>query len=814
MANPDPQECAVGSIDDLVQLATQGKNPETRQVLLRAYAFAAEKHAGQTRTSGEPYIQHPLAVAGSLACLKLDAETLAAALLHDVMEDCGVTREEMTTLFGPKITELVDAVTKLSKREALPMREGAEEDPRLEEARERDMKRRKSHEAESLRKMFLGLAKDVRVVLIKLADRLHNMQTLDALRPEKRRRIARETLDVFAPLANRLGMWDWKQQLEELGFKYAEEQTYKDIQARLEEDASARKASIDRLLNKLRSALEERDINNVEVYGRAKSIYSIWRKMERKHATFDQIWDLRAMRVIIDDHELDEAIHAANADDLSAEAREALQRDVQKRRDQAEMQCYNVLFVVHKLWNPIAQEFNDYISRPKGNHYQSLHTAVHTESGEAVEVQIRTRGMHRAAEYGVAAHWLYKESGGITAEYQRHIDAYRADLEALNTAEDDAEIFVSAAVAESKSDDSIYCFTPLGKLIELPRGATVLDFAFHVHTNLGYRCRGGIINGKQRGITQVLENDDQVQILEHPSPQPSRDWLYHSEKYVKTESAKAKIKLYFKRLDRPQNIVGGREAIEREISKLTVGTDFGMADVLKLYAVEPNNQDRADDFLANVGWGAISLQGISSRIMVEIQRRDRKREEAAQGSITVAERMRKTLLREHRQRQQPRKRGFVLEGTLDIYGEPAQCCNPLPGEDVIGFVTNGIGIKVHRRSCSNMANADPNRIYRMEYVGDNNEVFPVELMVRAVDQPGLLQECSGVLADGDVNILDVGIVNRNARTGETNLWFKVELRNATEVVGIISRLERVRNVIDARRVANVKPVRARRSASA
>ena len=815
----DPATREVRDIHELMQLVAPRSDADAQRLILRAYEYAEEKHRGVTRTSGQPYITHPLAVAGSLATLRLDAPTIASALLHDVIEDCNVTLDQMRAEFGAEITQLVDAVTKLSKREGLQRELAQARDPSLtDEANSLAFKT--NREAESLRKMFLGITKDVRVVLIKLADRLHNMRTISALKPEKRARIARETLEIFAPLANRLGMWDWKQQLEEMGFRWSKEDVYNDLANRLEEGAAERDATVARQIAQLRAELAERGITNVNITGRAKQIYSIWRKMQRKKCTFDQIMDLRAMRVIVEDDEIDltHATDEASATEplgiltdapVANEAHELVEggtaesetREGQRRRDIAAMQCYNVLYVVHNMWTPIAAEFDDYIAKPKDNHYRSLHTAVIADDGKSLEVQIRTRSMHRAAEFGVAAHWLYKESALLTREYQRYLDAWREDLRSISSAEDDASEFVSAAVRESALDDNIYCFTPKGKLIELPRGATVLDFAFHVHTDLGYKCRGAYVNGHYQPIAYKLKNDDQVDVVTRNDSTPVRDWFYRTEEYVVTASAKAKIKIYFKRLDRAANIVDGRDLIDRELKRMGAESELKFEDVLKLYKVEVKSSEKVDDFVASVGAGTVTVRSVSSRILEELNRREREKEKQSTVGYFPQLLRRRPATNEHG----PQKAGFFLRGSYDIPAQPAPCCTPLPGDDVIGYVTVGQGVKAHRSDCKNIASLDSNRMIGVDYIGEMTETYPIQFLVSAVDRPGLLNELTGVLSDSNINIIACNILNRNQKLGETNIWFKVELRNANEAVNTMSKLQRVRNVFDVKRVTSAKP---------
>lgn len=751
----------------------------------RAYTVAEQAHGDQRRTSGEAYITHPLKVAAKLACLNMDAATVAAALMHDVIEDTGVTKDALQAEFGEEVTTLVDSVTKLSKREALP-----------NELIDRN-NRPTDRQLESLRKMLLGTAKDVRVVLIKLADRLHNMETLEALKPEKQKRIARETLEIYAPLANRLGIWEWKQQLEELGFRYGYPEVYHDLAQRLEEGAQERNASVDEQIRVLRNALAEQNIFNVEITGRAKQIYSIYRKMQRKKCTFDQIMDLRAIRVIIDDAN-ESALRATMpamgqtaSSDVSSEQRESQLRAL------GEMQCYNVLFVVHRLWKPLGAEFDDYIAKPKDNHYQSLHTAVIAGDGKSLEVQIRTNSMHKSAEFGVAAHWLYKEKAALTDSYQRYLDNWREAIRALSSEDNEASDVIEMAVKDA-GDDHIFCFTPKGKAVELPVGSTVLDFAFHIHTELGYKCRGARVNGTFQAITYRLKNDDQIDVITRQDATPSRDWL-QEDSYLVTVSARNKVKQWFRRQDREQNITGGKEAIEREMKRLNVASWMKLDDVYKLFKVD---QDKPEDFLEKVGWGTVTMPSISARIMEEERRRDRERSERSFANLIVPDFFKRAITAPSK----TGRAGFCVQGVHDVYAVPATCCRPTRTDPVIGYITRGQGVKVHRMNCTNVLNADPDRLIEVSYVGEGEgeEYYPVQFAIMSADRPGLINEITGVLSGQKINIVDFALVSRDPTIGETHIWVKIELTNKDNVNAIMSKLRQIKHVFDVKRVNSQK----------
>jgi GTP pyrophosphokinase len=815
----------VQTIEELLALIAPRSSREDLALVERAYRLAEAAHRDQKRSGGEPYITHPLAVAGILAHTKLDTPTIIAALLHDVVEDTPVTLDDIRAQFGDEVAKLVDAVTKLKKRtgDRNELAAGVPPDDTSEA-----FSYRTERDAESLRKMLLGLADDVRVVLVKLADRLHNMQTLGSMPPEKQRRIARETLDIYAPLANRLGIWEWKTQLEDLGFRYADPDQYAYLARMLEAGAEERERRIQRYIAILRDALSEVGISNVEITGRAKQLYSIWRKMQRKNTSFDKIRDTQAIRVIIEDgsdeqpidnppldssagDQLDESSDASPKDetevaDIVGKLQKAAERDRKARsreraqklaaRNQLMSQpavqlCYAVLGVVHRLWKPIPGEFDDYIAVPKDNHYQSLHTAVITDDGSTLEVQIRTRAMHKAAEYGVAAHWLYKDDAPLSADYQKHIEQLREAIRLLGSEAEDAASFVDALKTD-QFKDTVFCFTPKGKLIELPAGATVLDFAYRIHTDLGHHCYMGKVNGRPEPLTYKLKNGDQVEVLTRPNAQPKREWL-HNPDYLATSAARHKVRQWFRRQDREQNIAAGREIIERELKRMGVSSWMKLADVFRLFKVEPGKEE---EFLERVGYGNITLMSISSRILEEERRRQREQEERRSGLAGLT-----ALILPKRLPPTDKGGYFVVAGVHDLRCTVAQCCNPRPGDPVIGYVTRGQGVKVHRRDCKNILNAEQERLVEVTYIGEPSEVFPVQLEVVAAERQGLLAELTKVLADAKINITDIGIVKRDVQFGEVKLRIKAELLNASQVAAVMNRLKQVRNVFEVNRLS-------------
>jgi len=700
-----------------------------RSLIMRAYDVAELAHAGQRRKSGESYVQHPLAVAMLLADLGMDTDTIAAGLLHDVVEDnSNVDLEKLRNVFGTHIASLVDGVTKLDEIEEQIAHEHTD---RLVQ---RSEKPRGEHEAESLRKMFLAMAEDVRVVIIKLADRLHNMRTLDALPPERRRMFASETLEIFAPLADRLGIWQWKGELEDLSLRHLDRTTYDEIAALLAEHRAEREASVQRHLEILRHALQEEHIE-AEVTGRPKHIYSIYRKMKRKGVPFQQIYDVRGLRVIVN----------------------------------TVPDCYRVLGIVHGLWKPIPHEFDDYIANPKDNGYQSLHTAVIGEDGKTLEVQIRTWEMHHVAEYGVAAHWRYKEGGKQDPEFEAKLSWMRTLVEWWKETEDAVE-FIDAMKTDL-FNDRVYTFTPKGKLIELPVGSTPIDFAYHIHTEIGHRCRGARVNGKMVSLDYQLQNGDQVEILTARRGGPNREWLSPTLGYVKTARARSKIRQWFRRQDREQNISQGREIVERELKRLGLDSTTHES-VAQLFGYE-----NTDDFYAAVGFGDIHAQQIATRLA---EARPRSEEAVVPAPPPPV----------------PAGGGINVLGTGGLLTRLARCCNPLPGNDIIGYVTRGRGVSIHRCDCPNILNLkETERLIEVSW-GTCPQTVPVTIYVSAYDRPGLLSEISHIISSEKVNIASF---HQTLQDNISTFYITVEISDIAQLSRILARISRRPNVTEARR---------------
>ncbi|RMF81934.1 MAG: bifunctional (p)ppGpp synthetase/guanosine-3',5'-bis(diphosphate) 3'-pyrophosphohydrolase [Chloroflexi bacterium] len=725
-------------IQTLLEL-TPDFSPHERDLIQRAYSRAEKAHEGQKRKSGEPYFTHCVAVAHTLAEMNLDAETLAAALLHDVLEDTDVTIEELRDEFNDTIAAMVDGVTKLKKLpfSSQPVKGARNPDAGLE----------------SIRKMLLAMDDDVRVVLVKLADRLHNMRTLGYLSREKQIEKAQETLDIYAPLANRLGIWQIKWELEDLSFRYLNPEAYRTILNNLNERQATREAYVNEVIATLREALNKNNIN-ARITGRPKHIYSIYKKMQRKQIPLDQVYDVRALRVIVDN----------------------------------KIECYQVLGIVHDLWRPIPNEFDDYIASPKDNFYQSLHTAVVDGKGKTIEVQIRTEEMHRHAEYGIAAHWRYKENRKSKDEaFEKRIAYFRQLLHAGSDDEvdSDAEEFVDTLKADV-FQDRVYVFTPKGDIIDLPVGATPIDFAYHIHTEIGHRCRGAKVNGKIVNLNYQLKMGDQVSILTSKRGGPSLDWLNPHLGYVKTGRARSKIRVWFRKLNREQHISDGRHVLEREVRRLGVNDSMTFDSIAALF-----NYDKVDDFLAAVGGGEINTAQIANRILQQEQENER-----------ASKKQHETGRR--RQKSAPMvvddaTHGIDIMGVSGLLTTVARCCNPVPGDDIIGYITRGRGVMVHRLDCKNIANStETERLVDVAWreVVNDTQHYSADVEVIAYDREGLMHDISGLISDENVNMSSI-----NVSTQQEIATFHVtlEISNISQLTRILARIGSMTEVLEVRR---------------
>lgn len=695
--------------------------PDDEVALIKtAYEFAARAHEGQVRKTGEPYLEHPLNTAMSLVDFHLDADTIAAALLHDVTEDCGVPLEEIEAGFGSQVAKLVDGVTKLNKLSR----------------RSRTEDTKPTAQAENLRKMLLATAEDLRVVIIKLSDRLHNMRTLGALPPEKRRAIAQETLEIYAPLAHRLGVAEVKWQLEDLAFRYLEPRSYHRIARLLAGKRAEREAFIAEVSQKLCQELDEAGIK-AKVSGRPKHIYSIYRKMGKYDAQgkeFSDIHDLSALRVLVD----------------------------------TVSDCYKALGAVHNSWRPVPEEFDDFIANPKSNGYQALHTTVMCQGTTPLEIQIRTHNMHRVNEFGVAAHWLYKEGkvgkhATDDTAWLRQFDDWREELEG----EDFLESIKTDVLMER-----VFVYTPKGEIKELPKGATPLDFAFRVHTDLGYRCIGAKVNGRLEPLNYILKNGDAVEIMASKGDRgPSLDWLNPEAGYVKTSHARSKVRQWFRKQERSQCIETGRQIWDKELKKVFAGP-VSVEEVARVLGYGD-----ADDLFAALGSGSVSASQVALKLSGDLE------PESGGAAILPPRKVRPVSIN-------------VL-GVGDLLTRLANCCHPLPGDKIVGYITHGRGITVHRGDCLNIINEDDReRLIKVEW-GEVAQVYPVMIQVDAWDRVGLVRDISAIIAEERVNVTELSSVSH--LDDSVSLHITLEVKNGVQLSKIMSRIYTIWNVVSVMR---------------
>lgn len=692
----------------------------------KAYNLAEEAHKDQRRVSGEPYILHPLAVAQILADMKIDTTTITASLLHDVVEDTSYTLEDIKKMFGKEVAFLVDGVTKLSR-----LNYRTKEDQQLN----------------SMRKMFLAMAKDVRVVVIKLADRLHNMRTLRYMRSDKQKRIAQETLEIFAPLAHRLGIFNIKWELEDLSFRYLEPDKYYDLVDQMKQRRHVREEIVNEAIDVLKKALDEAHIH-CEINGRPKHFYSIYKKMKKDNRDLSQVYDLFAIRVIVDDVK----------------------------------DCYGVLGIVHSLWKPLPYRFKDYIAMPKPNNYQSLHTTVIGTRGQPVEIQIRTWEMHRIAEYGVAAHWRYKE-GNQTANkdaFDEKMGWLRNLLEWQDTS--NPKEFVNALKLDAFSDE-VFVFSPRGDVIDLPQGSIPIDFAYRIHTDVGHRCVGAKINGKIVPLDYKLKNGDIVEIITSKVGKPSLDWL----NIVGSSESRSKIRSWFKKENREENIAKGLDALERECKRL--GHDWKALNVGgRLGRVAKQmNAGSEDDLVAAVGYGGFAVNTVLIKLL-ELHKKDLQKQEEKTNSLAALEKLKTKKPVKHN------GTGILVKGEPGLLVRLAKCCSPVPGDPIIGFITRGRGVSVHRADCPNVTHGqnDVDRLIDVEWDYDGNERFEVNMEIVAYDRTGIMAEIMATLAEMKISILSV-----NAKTSDTKnvtIHMGISIKDLAQFEFVATKIRRLKDV--------------------
>ncbi|MEM8780330.1 MAG: bifunctional (p)ppGpp synthetase/guanosine-3',5'-bis(diphosphate) 3'-pyrophosphohydrolase [Cyanobacteria bacterium P01_G01_bin.49] len=737
---PDPKPIELDLPDWLSQCLISYDADNSNQdlgLICRAFNFAYQLHEGQYRKSGEPYIAHPIAVAGLLRDLGGDKAMIAAGFLHDVVEDTDITVEEIEEQFGEEVGLLVEGVTKLSKF---------------------NFSSKTEQQAENFRRMFLAMAQDIRVIVVKLADRLHNMRTLEALNPDKQKRIATETREIFAPLANRLGIWRLKWELEDLSFKYLEEEAYREIQSLIAEKRADRETRIETVKSTLQQRLQEIGVQVVELQGRPKHLYGIYYKMQKQHKGFHEIYDIAALRIIMGTNE----------------------------------DCYRALAVVHDAFKPIPGRFKDYIGLPKPNRYQSLHTTVVGLNGRPLEIQIRTLEMHHIAEYGIAAHWKYKETGGshfshLSQEdekftWLRQLLEWQKDLK-------DAQEYVDS-LKDNLFDDDVYVFTPNGDVISLSGGATAVDFAYRIHTEVGNHMKGARINSKWSVLDTPLQNGDIVEIITQKNSHPSLDWL----NFVVTPTARNRIRQWYKRSRREENVARGREMLEKELGK------NGLEALLKsdpMQAVaERCNYQGVEDLLAGLGYGGITLNQVVNRVREATVKAQRTEVE----EITLPTASPSPLCP-----AKPNKSPIL--GVEGLVYHIAGCCHPLPGEPIIGVVTRGArGISIHTQRCSNVDNVSGERLIPVRWnTADSNgctPTYPVDIQIEAIDRVGVLKDILSRVSDNNVNVRNAGVKTGRNKPAMINL--RIDIRDRQQLERLVNSISNMSDILNIHRVNGVE----------
>ena len=731
------------TIKDIIEKVKKSKRWPDTKLILRAYNYALKKHGDQKRKSGEPYIIHPTNVAYTIAEIGLDEKTISAALLHDVVEDTDATYSDIVNEFGKEIADMVDGVTKLKQIQYASIEE---------------------KQVENYRKMFLAMGKDIRVIIIKLADRLHNMRTLEYLKRERQIAIATETMQLYAPLANRLGLYSLKWELEDLSFKYLNPKEYEELVKGIEQKRDERLKFIHKIIEDIKIQLKKQHIE-AEVTGRAKHLYSIYRKMKRDNKTLDQIYDLFALRIIVN----------------------------------SVKDCYAALGVVHEMYNPMPGRFKDYIAVPKTNMYQSIHTTLLGEKGTPFEVQIRTWDMHRIAEYGIAAHWAYKEANYGSRKGQKNVKVendklawLRETLEWQQEMQDPQEFLEN--LKTELFEDEVYVFTPKGQIKVLPRGATPIDFAYSVHAEIGNKMVGAKINSKMVPIITQIENGDIVEILtSENSKGPSLDWL----KFVKSTSAKSKINAWFKKEKKEENIEKGKEAIEKELKR--IGIDY--SDLFKVEYINPTLErykyKTLDDMYLAVGFGAITANKIIARMLIEYRKEHKEENKIEKQIEELTENKPKT--------KNISNSGVVVKGIDNCLVKLSKCCNPLPGDEIIGYITKGRGVSVHRKDCTNVAELlkEENRIIDVKWVTDEKKsTYAVDIEIYANDRNGLLGEIVQEINNSKIKLLSISAKTTKERIAIIEATLEIDSLDSLNK--LIREIKKVDSVYEVKRKNKVK----------
>lgn len=723
------------TIEGIIAAVKKYELKANTRLIRRAYDLAKAAHKGQTRVSGEEYIIHPLHVAQILTELHIDDVTISAALLHDVVEDTIYTNEQIADMFGEEVAMIVDGVTKLGRIK---------------------YKSKEEVQLENYRKMFLAMAKDIRVIMVKLADRLHNMRTLKYMREDKQKRIAKETIEIYAPLANRLGISNIKWELEDLCLRYLEPETYYDLVENVKQKRRERQAFIDTSIEQIREKLDEANIK-ADINGRAKHFYSIYKKMKRDNKSISEIYDLSAIRVLVE----------------------------------SVKDCYGVLGVIHAMWKPIPGRFKDYIAMPKSNGYQSLHTTVMTR-GYPLEIQIRTYKMHQVSEYGVAAHWKYKEAGkGATAgnAVDQKMNWLRQMVNLQQELSDPKEYFEALKV--DIFSDEVFVFTPKGDVVDLPKGSNPIDFAYRIHTEVGHHCVGAKVNGKMVPLEYKLKNGDIVSVVTNKANNgPSRDWL----NIVASSETRSKIRSWFKKERREENIERGMELIKGEAKRLGYAPKELIKEGRLLEVAKKLNILSEDDLLAALGYGGITVHGIMTKL-IELHKKELK----ANTPVDVSKMLSELKQPQHNGKKSKSSHGVLVEGESGLLVRLARCCNPIPGDPITGYVTRGRGVSVHRSDCPNvLKDTDFSRMIEVGWDIGLDKVYTVELEIVCNDKSGMLTSVLAVPTEMKINIHSVNASpNRSNKT--STIMLGLEVRNSTQVTQIMTKLRRLKDVFSVTR---------------
>ena len=718
----------------LIKLVRENMTENDVSLVEKAYFIAKKAHEGQFRFSGEPYIIHPVSVAIILYNLGMDGESMAAALLHDVVEDTDMTKENIQEEFGEDVANLVEGVTKLGKVPIFTKEE---------------------QQAENVRKMLMAMSQDIRVIIIKLADRIHNMRTLSFMRPDKRREKAQETLEIYAPIAHRLGIRGVKEELEDLAISYLDPVAYKEIRDRLEQQQSKRKEYLDSIQKKISERIKL-VVPNASISGRIKSVHGIYRKMYMQGKSFDEIYDIYAVRIIVDDV----------------------------------IDCYNCLGIIHDMFKSIPGRFKDYISTPKANMYQSLHTTVIGDEGIPFEVQIRTWEMHRTAEYGVAAHWKYKLGMSGRQKFEEKFSWIRQLLESQNVSENPQDI-----VNTIKTDlvqEEVFVFTPKGTVINLPAGATVVDFAYAIHSAVGNRMVGAKVDGRIVPIDYVVKTGEIVEIItsSQQNKGPSRDWL----KFVKTSGARNKIRSWFKKERREENILEGKMEVEREFKRNFIRLNDQQFDKFILEVAQRQRFNSADDFFAAIGYGGVSINKMMPHIKDEYVKEFKQTEPAEEDVIKITKPSQKKRAKS--------QDGVVIEGIDNCLIKLSKCCSPVPGDKIIGFITRGHGVSIHKRDCTNVPKVieladEPDRWISAGWDSSVKEDFTATVSMTCLDRVGLMADVSKMIAD--MRVMIYGINTKSKKDGRASLELTIGVNGIEHLNGVMAKLRKINGVLDVER---------------